>query len=192
MRPWRKKVDRKKSISLPSGENHLKSHKIKHSPCHFPNSLLLVTNENNVLFTQLSPVRASHVKSPLFFLGSLYVLGEKQILAPFPLRIPRPPRGSRIERKMLDQESRRKMLDQESRRFRAGRPGLAISSSLPAWSDRGPRPGSARRETVSRRSVPPGGTEALKPEMTWGPGEETHGVRQVPSLGRHSVTVSPC
>lgn len=95
MRPWRKKVDRKKSISLPSGENHLKSHKIKHSPCHFPNSLLLVTNENNVLFTQLSPVRASHVKSPLFFLGSLSVLGEKQILAPFPLRIPRPPRGSR-------------------------------------------------------------------------------------------------
>lgn len=95
MRPWRKKVDRKKSISLPSGENHLKSHKIKHSPCHFPNSLLLVTNENNVLFTQLSPVRASHVKPPLFFLGSLYVLGEKQVLAPFPLRIPRPPRGSR-------------------------------------------------------------------------------------------------
>lgn len=122
MRPWRKKVDRKKSISLPSGENHLKSHKIKHSPCHFPNSLLLVTNENNVLFTQLSPVRASHVKSPLFFLGSLSVLGEKQILAPFPLRIPRPPRGSRDRR-----EDARSGVEAED-----ARSGVEALSSRPA------------------------------------------------------------
>lgn len=114
MRPWRKKVDRKKSISLPSGENHLKSHKIKHSPCHFPNSLLLVTNENNVLFTQLSPVRASHVKSPLFSLDRFPSWGKSRFSLLFPCESLGPHAAPGIEGKMLDQESRR---------FRAGRPG---------------------------------------------------------------------
>lgn len=123
MRPWRKKVDRKKSISLPSGENHLKSHKIKHSPCHFPNSLLLVTNENNVLFTQLSPVRASHVKPPLFSLDRFTPWGKSRFSLLFPCESLGPHAAPGIEGKMPDQESRRKMLDQESRRFRAGRPG---------------------------------------------------------------------
>lgn len=192
MRPWRKKVDRKKSISLPSGENHLKSHKIKHSPCHFPNSLLLVTNENNVLFTQLSPVRASHVKSPLFFLDRFTSWGKSRFSLLFPCESlgPHAAPGSNGRCSIRSRGGRCSIRSRGA--FEPAGRALAISSSLPAWSDRGPRLRSVRREIVSRRSVPPGGTEALEPEMTWGPGEVTHGVRQVPSLGRHSVTVSLC